>query len=35
MDLVSCFKDSIQDLEINKGTLDDVFLSLTGKEIRN
>jgi ABC-2 type transport system ATP-binding protein len=35
MDLVSLFKSSIQDLEIDKGTLDDVFLSLTGKEIRN
>jgi ABC-2 type transport system ATP-binding protein len=35
MDLVSIFKDSIQDLEINKGKLDDVFISLTGKEIRN
>lgn len=35
MELVSRFKGSIQDLEIDKGTLDDVFLSLTGKEIRN
>jgi ABC-2 type transport system ATP-binding protein len=35
MDLVSLFKASIQDIEISKGTLDDVFLSLTGKEIRN
>ena len=35
MDLVSLFKSSILDLEIDKGTLDDVFLSLTGKEIRN
>ena len=35
MDLVALFKSSILDLEISKGTLDDVFLSLTGKEIRN
>jgi len=35
MDVVALFKDSIRDIEINKGTLDDVFLSLTGKEIRN
>jgi ABC-2 type transport system ATP-binding protein len=35
MDLVALFKDTIQDIEIAKGTLDDVFLSLTGKEIRN
>jgi ABC-2 type transport system ATP-binding protein len=35
LDLVSLFKSSIQDIEINKGTLDDVFLALTGKEIRN
>ena len=35
MDIVALFKDTIQDIEINKGTLDDVFLSLTGKEIRN
>jgi len=35
MELVSVFKTSIEDIEIRKGTLDDVFLSLTGKEIRN
>jgi ABC-2 type transport system ATP-binding protein len=35
MELVSVFKASIEDIEIRKGTLDDVFLSLTGKEIRN
>jgi len=35
LELVSLFKSSIQDIEINKGTLDDVFLALTGKEIRN
>jgi len=32
--LISEFKDSIQDLNIQKGTLNDVFLSITGKEIR-
>jgi ABC-2 type transport system ATP-binding protein len=35
MELVSVFKTSIADIEIRKGTLDDVFLSLTGREIRN
>ncbi len=35
MELVSVFKSSIQDIEISKGKLDDVFLSITGKEIRN
>ena len=35
MELVSVFKTSIEDIEIRKGTLDEVFLSLTGKEIRN
>jgi ABC-2 type transport system ATP-binding protein len=35
MELVSVFKTSIEDIEIRKGTLDDVFLALTGKEIRN
>ena len=35
MELVSVFKNAIEDIEIRKGTLDDVFLSLTGKEIRN
>jgi ABC-2 type transport system ATP-binding protein len=35
MELVSVFKSSIEDLEIRKGTLDDVFVALTGKEIRN
>jgi ABC-2 type transport system ATP-binding protein len=35
MELVSVFKTSIEDIELRKGTLDDVFLALTGKEIRN
>jgi ABC-2 type transport system ATP-binding protein len=35
MELVSVFRTSIEDLEIRKGTLDEVFLALTGKEIRN
>jgi ABC-2 type transport system ATP-binding protein len=35
MEMVSAFKGSIEDIEIRKGTLDDVFLQLTGKEIRN
>jgi ABC-2 type transport system ATP-binding protein len=33
-DIITSFKDSIEDLEINKGTLNDVFLTITGKEIR-
>jgi ABC-2 type transport system ATP-binding protein len=35
LEIVSIFKDTIEDIEINKGTLNDVFLSITGKEIRN
>lgn len=35
MELISLFKGSIQDIEINKGKLDDVFISLTGKKIKN
>ena len=34
MEITSVFKNSIQDLEINKGTLNDVFIAITGKEIR-
>ena len=32
--LVSNFKNSIEDFQTNNGTLNDVFLSITGKEIR-
>jgi ABC-2 type transport system ATP-binding protein len=35
MELVSLFKGSIEDIEINKGKLDDVFISLTAKKIGN
>jgi hypothetical protein len=35
MALVSLFKGSIEDIEINKGKLDDVFISLTAKKIGN
>ena len=35
LDIVTVCKDSIGDIEINKGTLNDVFLAITGKEIRN
>lgn len=35
LEIVSTFKDSIRDIEINKGTLNDVFIAITGKEIRN
>jgi ABC-2 type transport system ATP-binding protein len=34
LDIVSTFKDSITDIEIAKGTLNDVFIKITGKEIR-
>jgi ABC-2 type transport system ATP-binding protein len=34
IEITSIFKNSIQDLEINKGTLNDVFIAITGKEIR-
>ena len=32
--ITTAFNDSITDLEINKGTLNDVFIAITGKEIR-
>jgi ABC-2 type transport system ATP-binding protein len=32
--IVSVFHDHITDLEITKGTLNDVFLAITGKEVR-
>jgi ABC-2 type transport system ATP-binding protein len=34
LNITSIFKDSIKDIEINKGTLNDVFIAITGKEIR-
>ena len=34
LDMAALFKDVIDDIEINKGTLNDVFLAITGKEIR-
>jgi len=34
LQVLSIQKDSISDLEIKKGTLNDVFLAITGKEIR-
>ena len=32
--ITSTFKETITDIEINKGTLNDVFIAITGKEIR-
>ena len=32
--IISTFKESIEDIEISKGTLNDVFIAITGKEIR-
>lgn len=34
LEIASAFKESIEDIEINKGTLNDVFIAITGKEIR-
>jgi ABC-2 type transport system ATP-binding protein len=34
LELISLFQTSIEDIEINKGTLNDVFIAITGKEIR-
>ena len=34
LNITTKFKDSIEDIEINKGTLNDVFIAITGKEIR-
>ena len=34
LEITSKFRPSIEDLEINKGTLNDVFIAITGKEIR-
>lgn len=34
LEIAAVFKSSITDFEVNKGTLNDVFLAITGKEIR-
>jgi ABC-2 type transport system ATP-binding protein len=34
LEIVSAFHDQITDLEIAKGTLNDVFLAITGREVR-
>jgi ABC-2 type transport system ATP-binding protein len=34
LEIVSVFHDHITDLEITKGTLNDVFLAITGREVR-
>ncbi len=34
LEIVSAFHDHITDLEITKGTLNDVFLAITGREVR-
>lgn len=34
LDTVARFKDSILDFEVRKGTLNEVFLAITGKEVR-
>jgi len=34
LEITTRFKESIKDIEINKGTLNDVFIAITGKEIR-
>lgn len=35
LELLSHFKQSITDFELRKGTLNEVFIAITGKEIRN
>ena len=34
LDISNAFRESIEDIEINKGTINDVFIAITGKEIR-
>ncbi|MCE1190032.1 MAG: ATP-binding cassette domain-containing protein [Ignavibacteria bacterium] len=34
IDIAAIFRDTITDMEIKKGTLNDVFIAITGKEIR-
>jgi ABC-2 type transport system ATP-binding protein len=34
LDITSLFGETIEDIEISKGTLNDVFIAVTGKEIR-
>ncbi|MDP4092731.1 MAG: ATP-binding cassette domain-containing protein [Bacillota bacterium] len=34
LEISSVFKESLTDFEVNKGTLNDVFIAITGKEIR-
>lgn len=34
LEITAQFKSTIEDIEINKGTLNDVFIAITGKEIR-
>jgi ABC-2 type transport system ATP-binding protein len=34
LEIISMFRPYIEDIEINKGTLNDVFIAITGKEIR-
>ncbi len=35
IELISCHKNQINDFEILKGSMDDVFLKVTGKELEN
>jgi ABC-2 type transport system ATP-binding protein len=34
MGIILAFKNTIEDIEVTKGTLNDVFIAITGKEIR-
>ncbi len=34
LEIISLFNETIEDIEINHGTLNDVFIAITGKEIR-
>jgi ABC-2 type transport system ATP-binding protein len=35
LEIIASFRESITDLEINKGTLNEVFLAVTGREVRD
>ena len=35
LNITSVFRETIDDIEISKGTLNDVFIAITGREIRN
>ena len=34
LEILFCYKETLIDFEVKKGTLNEVFLAITGKEIR-